>query len=474
MLDKLKSLHLQILSGGIIAILAVTILFPKLPFIFVPKTFVAVRLEDFVILFFVLLSLPILFKRRKELLQDNLVLAILGFFLIGLFSTFSAIFVTQTVTPHLAVLHYLRRIEYIAPLFLVLAVSPNLGKITDYFKLLVFISIVVFIYGLGQMYFDFPVFSTSNSEFAKGIPLTLGPEARVNSTFAGHYDLAAYLAVSLSIFGALAFGTSFMVKGRTAKIVLLLVALSNLWLLLQTASRISFVSYLLGITVVMLLLKKRVLLILILIFSTLSLLSSDEIRVRFFNTLKYGTKTLSQEILPQTFAQTATESANNVTQSVSSLATTKLYEDVVEGEPTDTQKLGVFRSSRVRFDREWPDAKRAFLRNPLLGSGYSSLGLATDNDYLRSLGEVGILGTFSFGLIFVEITKRIISFLKKTSQTNFQKTIVIGFSGMIVAILVNATFIDVFEASKVAILFWMFVGVLASTMKLSDESSEDN
>src|SRR3990167_10675400 len=48
------------------------------------------------------------------------------------------------------------------------------------------------------------------------------------------------------------------------------------------------------------------------------------------------------------------------------------------------------RSFNIRLKAEWPRAIRAFLKNPVLGTGYSSVGLAVDNDYLRSLAESGI------------------------------------------------------------------------------------
>lgn len=461
-----KSIYNQIISGGVIAILLFIPLFPKLPLFFVPRASVAVRVEDFIIAVFALLSLPLFWQRRKEFLRDNLVLALLGFLAIGLFSTFSAIFVTQSVYPHLAILHFVRRIEYILPFFIVYALLPDLGQLRKYFKVIIFTSLLVFAYGVGQIYLSFPVFSTTNIEYAKGIPLKLGPEARVNSTFAGHYDLAAYLAMILSFSGALLVGVSFGVKKIPARIFILLTALFNLWLLLQTASRVSFIAYLAGISVALLLLNKRLFLVLVLLVSLLSLLSSNELRVRFLNTLKYGTKTLNYQIIPKSVwaAREATKSAPTTTSEP-----TQSYTDIVPGEPTNTQQLGVFRSSRVRFDFEWPKAWGAFLRNPVLGSGYSSLGLATDNDYLRSLGEVGLLGTFAFGLIFLEIFKRIIAFLKRFKEITFEKTIVAGLAGVIVALLVNATFIDVFEASKVAILFWTFIGILAVTIKISSQ-----
>ena len=471
MLEKLRSIYLQILSAGIIIFLILIPLMPKIPFLGVSETYVSIRLEDFIIGLFAFLLLPIIWKERKILLRDNLILAILGFWIIGFFSVFGAIFITHSVVPHLAILHYLRRIEYMVPFLIIYTTRPELPKIKNYFKILILTSITVFIYGIGQMYLNFPVFSTTNKEFSKGIMLSLGSGARVNSTFAGHYDLAAYLALILVVLISFLFVASSGIRGKILKLFLLVLIISDFWLLLQTASRISFSAYLAGAAVVLLLLKKRAFLVILLFISLVSLLSSDEIRLRFFNTFKYGIKTVSgQVVLKKAFALIPTQSTSSATQDAILDETNKPYKDIVPGEPEDPTQVGVYRSSRVRFDFEWPAAIRGFLRNPIMGSGYSSLGIATDNDYLRSLGEVGLAGTVAFALIFIEIGKRIKSFLKKPRMLNFEKITVIGLTGVIFAFLVNATFIDVFEASKIAILFWMLIGFLVVTIKKVDET----
>ena len=112
-----------------------------------------------------------------------------------------------------------------------------------------------------------------------------------------------------------------------------------------------------------------------------------------------------------------------------------------------------------------------WLTNPLLGSGYATLtaekiGIfteaeSTDNDYLRALGETGLLGLLSFLALLLAIGKFLLVQLKKV--LGIDKIIIVSALGIFISFLTTATFIDVFESSKVAILFWAFMGLAFST-----------
>ena len=106
---------------------------------------------------------------------------------------------------------------------------------------------------------------------------------------------------------------------------------------------------------------------------------------------------------------------------------------------------------------------RSFYKNPLLGTGYSTLGLATDNDYLRALGETGILGLLAFLSVLLALFKKLISTLK--NQTGLNKILLTSALGIFVSFLLTAVFLDVFESSKIAILFWAFMGLALSINK---------
>ncbi len=122
-------------------------------------------------------------------------------------------------------------------------------------------------------------------------------------------------------------------------------------------------------------------------------------------------------------------------------------------------------SFTTRFQGEWPSALEAFKRNIMLGSGYGSVSLAVDNNYLRILGENGLLGFLSLFIIFLSLA----IYIKKIYpdiDSKLAKSFVLGFAAGVVGIALNATLIDVFEASKVAFLFWILVGITFKILSL--------
>lgn len=389
--------------------------------------------------------------------------------MIGLASTFSAIFLTSSVTPHLSILHLLRRVEFMALLPVVAAVSTTQKR---FIWVLIVLASTIFltnIYALGQQYLDWPVISTTNSEFSKGLILRLTPGARVNSTFAGHYDFAAFLSMAIVTLTALFFA----VKKIISPLIVLLGGLS-LAVLIMTAARQSFVAALIGITLALILSKKKKYILLIVIVVTGILILPSQLRDRFVSTVTVNFLNLGQRYQGRTDDQKARSKLNIPTLAVktsSTSASTSTFAspsglvatDITPGEPIDTTQLGVYRSFQIRLNIEWPRAIRAFIKNPLLGTGYSSIDIATDNDFLRSVGEVGILGTSALVLIFIETGKRILSGVKKNNM--LLRYFSAGVFSMMIAFIVNGLFIDVFEASKVASIFWMMLGLNLGLLK---------
>lgn len=446
-------------------------LYPKFPLINIKGTFVAIRIEDFLIAATVALwGIYIIFSSQlRSKLEDKLNQAILLFFFVGAVSTFSASFLTHSVTPYLSILHFLRRIEFMVLLPVVATIITTKKRFIAVLMILALTLLTVNLYALGQQYLGWRVISTTNSEFSKGLTLYLTPGARVNSTFAGHYDLAVFLAMAMTILT----GLFFAAKKRFRLLILTLGGLS-LVVLIMTAARQSFVAAFIGVILTLIFSKKKKYILIFLILATAILIYPSQLRDRFISTFTVNVLNIGQRYTGQTEDQNIRSRLNIPTlaiktSSISAQTSTfasnsgEVATDIVPGEPVDTTQLGVYRSFQIRLQIEWPRAITAFLKNPILGTGYSSIEIATDNDFLRSLGEVGILGTLAFALVLVEIVKRVYSTLKHESKLS--RYFNAGVLSMLIAFLVNGLFIDVFEASKIASLFWMILGLTVATRK---------
>lgn len=454
-------------------------LYPKFPLVNITGTFVAIRLED--VLIGLIVSFwgiyLILSGQLGIFLKDKLNLGILLFFFIGIISTFSAIFLTHTVIPHISFLHFLRRVEF---MMLLPVVATVVRTKKQFILILIFLGLtvgVVNLYALGQEFLDWPVISTTNSEFSKGLILRLTQGARVNSTFAGHYDLAVFLAMAIVILVALFFAVR-----KIAKIVIVFLGGISLLVLIMTAARVSFVAALVGVISAFIFAGKKRYILLISLFVAAILIYPSQLRDRFISTVtinifqqgqRYEEGTQDQKIRSKLNIPTLAVKTSSISASTSTFANPSgsTATDIAPGEPVDTTELGVYRSFQIRLNIEWPRAITAFAKNPLLGTGYSSIDIATDNDILRSLGEVGILGTTALALVLVEISKRIFSAFKNEqvlSSRNKSKLVRLfsaGVLAMLIAFIVNGLFIDVFEASKVASLFWMILGLNLASLR---------
>lgn len=441
----------SIIKYTVAVIIIIVPLYPKFPFIRIPGTFVSIRLEDLVIAFAGLLLGVAILPKLGRFWKNKLNQSIILFLFIGFVSLVSSVFVTKTVVAHIAFLHWIRRIEYIIPLFLgLVAIKRKPSDINFYFKLILVVVFICFLYGLGQRYSSWPIIITQNEEYSKGVALRWIPGSHINSTFAGHYDLSSFLVLVLPmIISAL-----FLLKGIKTRLILLCVTFSGLWLLVSSASRISLASYMMSVTLALALIKKYRKIPLVLFVSIAFIGFSSNLLTRYSRLIEVTLMKVRQinnlnyeHILEPKKVMASTE--NNILLPRQRLSPT----------PTPVPKFED-RSTNIRFNVEWPRALRAFSKNPFLGTGYSSITLATDNDYLRVLGELGILGFLGFILVFARVGQRLFSAFPFTKRFQGVKlAFLVGVVGSIPGILVNAVFIDVFEASKFATIFWLLIGL---------------
>lgn len=421
------------------AILIYIPLYPKFPLLMLPGSSVAIRAEDFLILLtaFVFLIHFLLLKKKK---LPPLGLQVIIYLLVGLVSALSAILITKNVAPLIVILHLFRRIEYLLVFFFVYYVGKS-GWLTRrfLFELVLLPVIGVFLYGVAQIYFRAPVISTMNTEFAKGVALVLQPGVQLSSTFAGHYDLAIYLAMILAFIATLLT----FAKKRLHQVGLLITYLALMWLFTQAGSRIALFGLTFSVGLVCFLRKRLALGAVLIAIIVGSIFTSPNLLRRINNIFKV----LQSETQSTLMVKPALAADKNIGEVLAETALRPIEQDV---------------STSIRFDVEWPRAFRSLYKNPFLGTGYSSITLATDNEYLRALGETGLLGFLAFISVLLALGKGLVLRYRK-AKSNLDKVISLGVLGVFSVFLISAIFLDVFEASKIAILFWAFTGLAIST-----------
>ncbi|MBI2029521.1 glycosyltransferase family 39 protein [Candidatus Gottesmanbacteria bacterium] len=508
---------LTILAGFLLIFLP---LYPKIPlFDILPGYIVRVRIEDFLILFTILVWFIWLIRGKISLGRNPLFKPVVIYLVIGLLSVLSAVFIIQTVPFEFlhvqkTLLHYFRRIEYFSLFFILFSAVRSIKDVKRYIFIIFATLVLVNVYGFGQKYLYWPAFSTMNREFSKGWLLYLTEHSRVLSTFGGHYDLAAYLMMALTFCIALFFAY----KKTISKLAMFVIIAASFWLLILTASRTSFLAYLAGASVVVLLwvFKKNLGWVFtrwfaVIFLSVIFMLSFGDLSDRFTKLLKLdqrfgGLKNVllrpatnpppekavflvnnlnavtSKSDQPPTTVKPGSEVPVDVTGD-----TTQPILDEETGETIYVERtysnaaLQYDLSTGIRLDALWPRAIAGFTRNPLLGSGYATLtktninefteAESTDNDYLRMLGETGALGTIAFLGIIVIAVITIWKSLGGIEDPVFY-AVCIATIGLTAGMLVNAVYIDVFEASKVAYVYWAFLGLTLGGIHVSRKEIE--
>lgn len=530
---------LKWLSGNLLFVFTIFLLvfiplYPKLPLLDVVNTWVYVRAEDFVVALSVLVWVTMLILKKVSL-KTPLTIPIFVFWIIGGLSTIHGVLLLfptlSDVFSNVAFLSMFRRIEYMSLFFIAFASIKNKKHIEYVAITLAIILLLAVGYGFGQKFFSLPAFLTMNEEFAKGIPIRLSQLSRVPSTFAGHYDLAAYLVLVIPLLTSLAFGF----RNIIFKIFLLTTASFGFVLLVMTVSRVSFFVLLFSMLMLLVLQKKKLIIGFLLVLTFALLIFSPSLLQRFKSTVtevnvlvdvKTGGAIGQVKEVPSEYfrdkiiRRIADSDTNTLSASVSATLSFQLIppiaplvveannsstgESLPQGtsyvnlplspvikkvdmyfsqkltsrEGVESEEISVFYgdylikkakaydlSFTTRFQGEWPKTFDAFKRNIFLGSGYGSVSLAVDNNYLRILGESGLFGFIAFLSIFIVAVIYIKKLLPKVDSPAAM-SFVIGFVAGSFGLALNAFLIDVFEASKVAFTYWLLMGITLGILTL--------
>jgi hypothetical protein len=240
---------ITILGGFLLAFIP---LYPKWPlFDVLPGYIVRVRIEDFAVAITAFIFLVQYLRKKVSFSFSPITIGLFAYILIGFLSFLSSILITKSVPLEFihvgkTLLHWGRRIEYFSLFFIVFGSIKSMRTVKIFALIIMFTLFAVIVYGYGQKYLYWPAFSTMNREFSKGWWLYLSEHARVLSTFGGHYDLAGYLVILLTLCWSFWFGF----KKRILKLLVGIVLAGGFWLLILTASRASFGAYIVGLSLV--------------------------------------------------------------------------------------------------------------------------------------------------------------------------------------------------------------------------------
>ncbi len=493
-------------------LLAFIPLFPKIPlFDALPGYIVRVRIEDILVFLTMLIWVRELWLGRIQM-RSLYIWGIVSYIIVGFISLILGIFLLESIPLELlhigkSVLHYFRYIEY----FLLFIIAYSAIRTQHQIKIVITVlCITVFgiaLYGYGQQHWQLPLYSTMNREYSKGVALYLQEFARPQSTFAGPYDLGAFLAFVLPFLFSLLIVQLQDKKTRFKYLtgLLALAQASGLWMLIASGAKTALAAYCAGIAVVVLLklssqksyLKQTLwgggallglLLLVVIIIQFSGTTTRDYLRTLSaqnrvthtayslvaFESIESAIPSLGDRPSDlygagHEIKRVATESADGVAGYID-VPTKSIWSD-------NALKYGI--SMGIRLDTLWPNAIKGFFANPLTGKGYGTLAKtesqqfteadSTDNNYLRVLGETGLLGFIAFfGSIFILLRQL---FHTKASTNALQSALSIGLAAGVSAMLINALYIDVFAASKVAFTFWGLAGFVVATNQLLQSSN---
>lgn len=473
-------------------LLAFIPLFPKLPLLdALPGYIVRIRVEDFLVFFTAVIWLREV-RAGRILWNTSYFWFVVAYAVVGAISIFLGIFLLKTIPFGLlhfgkSTLHLLRYLEYFSLFFFFFSSIVTKKQIYAVLVMMVFVLLGVVGYGLGQKYLHFPVYSTMNREYSKGEKLYLEQGARPQSTFAGHYDLAVYLVIILPIIFSLAIGVvhkPFQTKRFMIAAGLGLAFTLGTGMLILTGSKASIAAFAVGLLIVIALYVIRIrstksrikiavlLLITALLGATLSWylapLSIKNKVTAVWQKLKPSMHGQPKDLVGDSYENKEIYTPQpDGTVHVSQVRVRKTWSD-------NALKYGL--SMGIRLDTLWPQALLGFVRSPLTGSGYGTLAMldsnlfqeadSTDNNFLRTLGETGILGFITFYGMALFVLRKTYLFARKSSSLSSQLSI--GFCASIGGLLISAVYLDVFAASKVAFVFWAIAGLVLKAQELTD------
>ena len=415
---------------------------PKINIIGVGKmTTAGIRIDDLIILFLLLKNY------RKSTYKNRYVQKGVQLLLLlttaNIISVITGIFIGLNSNILYPILVLVRKFEYFSLIFIGFNMakkySYNMNALeNEYIRLNVYLAII----GFMQLFHlcNYAV-SGSESDIFSGL---------VVSTFNGYYEYGQFLIFSLLFF-------MLKIPKAQRKIKYIILFVISFILLYYTNSRTSLLCFL------------------ILFLGFLFLNKSKEKSVSLFKivTICIFTIILSLILLKKINIDLGRLSNISISMLIGNFTNQfkqtnfQQYYSMVKRGIRVTTMLGNTNdlSTSIRFFK-WSAAIDGFFKYPLFGYGIGIFHVM-DGNYIRLLGETGIIGLF----LWMKYYCYYLNVFKKRKQV---KILFYFIYLSMISVLISSTFIDMFDASKIMEFLWLIIGVgcsIISNMEL-DNSKE--
>lgn len=124
----------------------------------------------------------------------------------------------------------------------------------------------------------------------------------------------------------------------------------------------------------------------------------------------------------------------------------------------------------------WKLAFKAFLKNPIFGTGYWTtrwvLNYEAHSQYLAMLVETGIVGFLFFCWLIINMIRNSLNLIKKTNAY-FLKALAAGYLAGLAGVLISCLFSENLEAFQVSGSIWFVTGLIVSANRLLLEKSQE-
>ena len=408
--------------------------FPKINLVEIPGLSFAVRIDDLFIAFIVFITVLIVFRENKSLKVDRFSRYLFLYVAVSFVSLLAAICLGTVDNQTASVLFFLRRIEYLSIFFVAYFIADNKSiRIIKNTVVPAFLAVagvaILQMFNIAGGFF--------HGEYTSGV------NGRIFSTFSTAGELAAYIAIIFT-FSVLAI----LDEKPFKKAVWLVIAALQKLILFISVTRLELISIPIGLAVLGIMKGKiRQTLVLVIILAVLAgLMMPESVKEKF-------SSIFSRETV----------------ETVSYVATGRGSVDINNALETEKIVSPEYDLSALMRIYYWINAIDVFKTYPVFGAGPSALGDVVDNNYLRILGENGIVGFAVFIMLIYQIWKNCVKVYNNKMMSKEMREYSLFVLVMLVNMLVIALMADVFEMSKIAFLFWLLVGVFFKAKYLSEK-----